>query len=111
MATNAVTRTPGSTRTTGSIRATRSSTETKPFFLTSEFMVLVLMTVSLFIASAVVADVDSKLAWILGSSLVGAYILSRGIAKAGSRSRSVDPREDMLNERLPADSSRAHVHN
>jgi hypothetical protein len=87
----------------------REVTETKPFFLTSEFMVVVLMTVSLFIASAVVDDVDSRLAWILGTSLVGAYVLSRGIAKAGTRSTSADPREDMLNERLSSDSPRVRV--
>jgi len=61
----------------------RAPIETKPFFMTSEFLLLVLMTVSLFIASAVVDDVDSRLAWILGVSLVGAYIISRGSAKAG----------------------------
>jgi hypothetical protein len=111
VATNAQTRANVQTRSPGSVRARRSFTETKPFFLTSEFMALVLMTVSLFVASAVVDDVDSRLAWILGVSLVGAYILSRGIAKAGSRSRSSDPREDMLNERLSADESpRDRVH-
>ncbi|HET7044582.1 MAG TPA: hypothetical protein VFI37_07020 [Gaiellaceae bacterium] len=76
----------------------RDPIETKPFYATSEFMVLVGMTVALFISSLVVDDVDSRLAWILGVSLVGAYILSRGIAKAGTRSSSVDPREDHLRD-------------
>jgi hypothetical protein len=76
----------------------RTSSETKPFSLTSEFMALVAMTVSLFIASALVDDVDLRLAWILGTALVGAYILSRGIAKAATRSRANDPRDDMLND-------------
>ena len=74
----------------------RDSIETKPFYMTSEFMATALMTVALFVASIVVADVDSRLAWILGVSLVGAYVLSRGIAKAGSRSTSYDPREHKL---------------
>jgi hypothetical protein len=74
----------------------RAGIETKPFYLTSEFLVTVLMTVSLFIASMVVDDLDSRLAWILGVSLVGAYVLSRGIAKAGTRSMSYDPREVMF---------------
>jgi hypothetical protein len=87
----------------------RKVTETKPFFLTSEFMVVVLMTASLFIASAVVDDVDSRLAWILGTSLVGAYVLSRGIAKAGTRSTSTDPREEMLDGRFSAESPRVRV--
>ena len=69
--------------------------ETKPFYMTSEFMALAAMTVALFIASLTLDDVDSRLAWVLGVSLVGAYILSRGIAKAGSRSTSYDPREEM----------------
>jgi hypothetical protein len=72
----------------------RRPVETKPFYMTSEFMVMTAMTVALFIASLAVDDVDSRLAWILGVSLVGIYILSRGIAKAGSSSRSYDPRED-----------------
>ena len=75
--------------------------ETKPFYLTSEFIVTALMTVSLFIASMVVDDLDSRLAWILGVSLVGAYVLSRGIAKAGTRSTSYDPREDMFDRDRP----------
>jgi len=69
--------------------------ETKPFFMTSEFMALAAMTVALFIASLALDDVDSRLAWVLGVSLVGAYILSRGIAKSGTRSMSYDPREEM----------------
>jgi hypothetical protein len=73
----------------------RRPIETKPFFLTSEFGVLAIFTVCLFIASAVLEDVDSRLAWILGTGLVGAYMLSRGIAKSGTKSRSYDPREDM----------------
>src|SRR3954468_5740712 len=74
----------------------RDGVETKPFYLTSEFLVTVAMTVSLFIASMVVDDVDSRLAWILGVGLVAAYVISRGIAKAGTRSMSHDPREMMF---------------
>jgi hypothetical protein len=85
-------------RTSYDARPARRAVETKPFFLTSEFGVLTLMTIALFIASAVVDDVDSRLAWILGSSMVGAYILSRGIAKAATRSSSYDPREDLLDD-------------
>jgi hypothetical protein len=36
--------------------------------------------------------------------MVGAYILSRGIAKSGTKSRSYDPREDMRG--VDADSAR-----
>jgi hypothetical protein len=31
---------------------------------------------------------------------VAFYVLSRGIAKSGTKSRSVDPREDLLRETL-----------
>ncbi len=102
MATNVRTR-----ETRFDVRAPARPVETKPFFLTSEFMVLVVMTVALFIASAVIDDVDSRLAWILGTSMVGAYILSRGIAKAGTRSWSYDPREDVRPD--GDDSSRVRV--
>ncbi len=95
-------------RTDSRVAAVRAPTETRPFFMTSEFMVLVVMTVALFIASAVVDDVDSQLAWILGSAMVGAYILSRGIAKAATRSSSYDPREDLI-DRDSADSPRVRV--
>lgn len=78
---------------------TRHPIETKPFFLTSEFGVLVLFVVSLFIASLVLDDVDGRLAWILGTGLVGGYMLSRGLAKSGTKSRSYDPREDLLDDR------------
>ncbi|MDQ3894813.1 MAG: hypothetical protein M3292_09175 [Actinomycetota bacterium] len=91
----------------GTRRTSHYPIETKPFFLTSEFGVLVLMTLALFIASAVVDDLDSRLAWILGSSMVGAYIVSRGIAKSGTKSRSYDPREEFLAERT--DEASRHV--
>jgi hypothetical protein len=82
-------------RDTGLDPRQRRRAETKPFYATSEFMVTVAMTVALFIASTVVSDVDSRLAWILGVSLVGAYVISRGIAKVGSHSQAYDPREEM----------------
>jgi len=84
----------------------RRPIETRPFFMTSEFLVFALMLISLFIASAVVDDVDSRLAWILGIGLAAAYIVSRGIAKAGSRSMSYDPREDMLDRDEPLSAER-----
>ncbi len=67
------------------------------------------MTLALFMASAVVDDLDSRLAWILGSSMVGAYIVSRGIAKSGTKSSSHDPREDMLDSRTDMESPRGRV--
>jgi hypothetical protein len=40
-------------------------------------------------------DVDPRLFWILTTVATSFYMLSRGIAKAASRSRAYDPREDL----------------
>src|SRR5918997_4301082 len=72
-----------------------SPIETKPFFLTSEFFGVVLAIVGLAIGAATVEDVDSRLFWILTTALVSVYVLSRGIAKSGTKSQSWDQREDL----------------
>ena len=73
----------------------RSPIETKPFFLTSEFLGTLLGIVAVAITAAVASDIDSRLATELISGLIAAYVISRGIAKAGTRSHSVDPRENL----------------
>ena len=70
--------------------------ETKPFFLTSEFLTFTLATIALLITAAVDNSIDSRFFWILETALVAFYMLSRGLAKAGTKSRSADPREDLL---------------
>jgi hypothetical protein len=74
---------------------TTYTTETKPFFLTSEFVVYVLYEMGLGIAASTSPGIDARLFWILTTIATGLYMLSRGIAKAGSRSRAYDPRDDM----------------
>jgi hypothetical protein len=74
---------------------TAYTSETKPFFLTSEFLVFVLLVMGLGIGTAVTDDVDPRRFWILTTAAAGLYMLSRGIAKSGSRSRAYDPREDI----------------
>jgi hypothetical protein len=74
---------------------TAYTSETKPFFLTSEFLVLVLFLMGLGIGASTSADVDARLFWILATVSTSFYMLSRGIAKAASRSRAWDPREDI----------------
>ena len=74
---------------------TTYTSETKPFFLTSEFLVFVLFTMGLAIGTAVNDDVDPRLFWLLATIVTAAYMLSRGIAKAGTRSRAYDPCEDL----------------
>ena len=76
-------------------RRTDYSSETKPFFLTSEFLVFVLYLMGLGITASTDATIDARLFWILTTIAASAYMLSRGIAKAATRSRAHDPREDI----------------
>jgi hypothetical protein len=71
------------------------SSETKPFYLTSEFLVFALYLMGLAIAASTSPSIDARLFWILATVAVAAYMLSRGIAKAATRSRAHDPREDI----------------
>ena len=71
------------------------TSETKPFFLTSEFLVFVLYLMGLGIGASTADEVDARLFWILTTVAVAFYMLSRGIAKSGTRSRAYDPREDV----------------
>jgi hypothetical protein len=79
------------------------TTETKPFFLTSEFLVFTLYLMGLGIAAGTTDDIDAQWFWILATVATSFYMLSRGIAKAGSRSRAWDPREELVE---PDDRSR-----
>jgi hypothetical protein len=71
------------------------TSETKPFFLTSEFLVFVLYLMGLGIAASTSPSIDAQLFWTLATVAVSFYMLSRGLAKAGTRSRARDPREDI----------------
>jgi hypothetical protein len=71
------------------------TSETKPFYLTSEFVVFVLYVMGLGVSASTDATIDSRLFWILTTVATAAYMLSRGIAKAATRSRAYDPREDI----------------
>ena len=66
--------------------------ETKEFFKTSEFLVWLLTVAGVLIAGAIVGEGDgggddfpASLAWSLVTALSFAYIISRGISKAGTR--------------------------
>ena len=67
--------------------------ETKPFFLTSEFAVFAIATLALVITAAVDNSIDSRYFWAVEAIFVAFYMLSRGIAKAGTKSHAPDPRE------------------
>jgi hypothetical protein len=77
------------------IRIERGPAETRPFYLTSEFVATLLCVIGIAITGAIAADLDSHRASALIAGLVAAYTISRGIAKSGSRSHSFDPRENV----------------
>ena len=67
--------------------------ETKPFFLTSEFVGAVLVIAGIAITAAASDAFGAWRAWILISAVTVGYLVSRGIAKSGTRSHADDPRE------------------
>ena len=67
--------------------------ETKPFFLTSEFVGSILAIAGIAITAAASDAFGAWRAWILITAIVVGYMVSRGIAKSGTRSHSDDPRE------------------
>jgi hypothetical protein len=73
----------------------RGMIETKPFFLTSEFFAPLLAIIAMSIGVATADNFDAPRYWTLVSVIVAAYVISRGIAKSGTKSRASDPREDM----------------
>jgi hypothetical protein len=77
--------------------------ETKPFFMTSEFLCTLLCVIAVAVTAGVAEDLDSRLGMALIAGLVAFYTLSRGIAKSGTRSRATDPRDEL-------DLRRSHDH-
>ena len=74
--------------------AYRPSTETKVAFKTTEFIVFLVAVVGVLVASALVGDADGRgdvfladKAWFYVTLLTVGYMISRGLAKAGSRAR------------------------
>ena len=79
----------------------RTTTETKPSFKTSELVVYVLAVLGVLIASAVTGDAGTNnggdifaadKAWWFITLLTVGYMVSRGLAKAGSYEHDDDPR-------------------
>ena len=69
--------------------------ETKPFYLTSEFVGSVLAIAGIAITAMSSDAFGAWRAWILITAITGAYVISRGIAKAATRSHADDPREHL----------------
>ena len=59
--------------------------ETKPFFLTSEFLATVVIVAGIMIATAMNDNLDAPRGWLYAAIVGSAYILSRGFAKSGTR--------------------------
>ena len=68
----------------------RPWSETKPFFLTSEFLTLLASIAAVAIGMAASDALDAHHGFTLISVLAGAYMLSRGLAKSGTK----DPNPD-----------------
>ncbi len=77
----------------GRSRTSRTTTakETRRSFLTTEFWLTLAGAAAVVIAGYWdEARLAVDLAWVLGVGLVAMYVLSRGIAKAGSQTRRVN---------------------
>jgi uncharacterized protein (TIGR02271 family) len=70
-----------------------SSAETRPFWLTSEFVAALLAIVGITVTAASTDAFGAWRAWILISAVVLGYFISRGLAKRGTPSHAADPRE------------------
>jgi hypothetical protein len=71
-------------------RTRRLSTETKAAFKTTEFFAFVAVLISVLIAAAVIDETDAggfgaRQAWLYATILAVGYMVSRGLAKSGSR--------------------------
>ena len=69
--------------------------ETKPFYLTSEFVGSVLAIAGIAITAVSSDAFGAWRAWILITAITVGYMVSRGIAKSGTRSHADDPREHL----------------
>ena len=94
MAASEVTRAPGVQRDGARVesRARRLVTETKAAFKTTEFVVYLVAVAGVLLASFLVGDADGRgdvfladKAWFYVTLLTIGYLVSRGLAKAGSR--------------------------
>jgi hypothetical protein len=75
--------TPGETRAIGISPTRRFAAEQA--FMTSEFWAMVGVIAAILIAAAVDDGFDARQAWLYVAIVASAYLVSRGLAKAGSR--------------------------
>ena len=72
-----------------------AGTETRPFFITSEFVAF-LVVVAALVTTIALDHLETWLGLVLIVAAVVAYMLSRGFAKADSPRQSWDPRESLF---------------
>jgi hypothetical protein len=86
----------GATAQRGLVR--RLSTETKQAFKTTEFWAMATVIVAILVSAAVINGGDTsgtdefiaRQAWLYVAIVAGAYFISRGLAKSGSREPYTD---------------------
>jgi hypothetical protein len=61
------------------------ATEARPGIMTTEFWLTILAAATVVVAAYMSDTFDNDLGWAVFGGLIAAYVLSRGIAKAGSR--------------------------
>jgi hypothetical protein len=69
--------------------------ETKPFYMTSEFVGSLLAIAGIALTAVSSDAFGAWRAWILITAITVGYVISRGIAKAATRSHADDPREQL----------------
>ena len=74
-----------STSSTGQRLFVAGETEARPGFMTSEFWLTVLSAITVVVAAYVSDSFDIDIGWSLFAGIIAAYVISRGLAKAGSR--------------------------
>lgn len=92
----------GTDRSSGRSAIRRLSTETKQAFKTTEFWAMVVVIVGILVAAASIKGGDTsgtdefiaKQAWLYVAIVAVGYMVSRGLAKSGSREPYEADRED-----------------
>ena len=64
--------------------------ETKPSFKTTELLTMLGIVAAILIAAASASNFDAPRAWTLVAVVASAYMISRGLAKSGSRHVDTD---------------------
>jgi multidrug efflux pump subunit AcrB len=60
-------------------------TEARPGVMTTEFWLTILAAMTVVIAAYISDSFETNVGWALFAGIIAAYLLSRGLAKAGSR--------------------------